>query len=85
MYQIENVLDKEKYNNLPVYDYEEIAKSMGCNDVVTCNTNSLNQELSRIMNKKGFSLIILKISENDIDSLMKNWALLVSKYTTHYN
>lgn len=82
-YQVENVLDKEDYNDLPIYDYEKIAISMGCKDVVKCNSSTLEKELSRIMKKKGFSILILKLSEHNIDSLMKNWAELVSKYTVH--
>jgi thiamine pyrophosphate-dependent acetolactate synthase large subunit-like protein len=84
MYQIENVLDKEDYNELPEYDYEKLAKSICCKDVVKCNINSFEKALNHSVNKKGFSIIVLKISENDIDSLMRNWANLVSNYTTHY-
>ena len=84
MYQIENVLDKEEYNTLPEYNYEKLAKSICCKDVVKCNINSFEKAINHSMGKKGFSIIILKISENDIDSLMQNWAILVSNYTTHY-
>jgi TPP-dependent 2-oxoacid decarboxylase len=84
MYQIENVLDKEDYNELPEYDYEKLAKSICCKDVVKCNINSFEKALNYSVNKKGFSIIVLKISENDIDGLMRNWANLVSNYTTNY-
>jgi TPP-dependent 2-oxoacid decarboxylase len=84
MYQIENVLDKEDYNELPEYDYEKLAKSICCKDVVKCNIHSFEKSLHQSVSKKGFSIVVLKISENDIDSLMRNWASLVSNYTTHY-
>jgi TPP-dependent 2-oxoacid decarboxylase len=83
VYQIENVLDKEDYNKLPEYDYEKLAKSICCKDVVNCDINSFEKALKKSVSKKGFSIVVLKISKNDIDNLMNNWASLVSNYTTH--
>ena len=84
MYQIENVLDKEDYNELPLYNYEKLSKSLCCKDVVTCTLHTFEKTLKKKVEKKGFSIIVLKIGENDIDGLMRSWASLVAHYTTHY-
>jgi len=84
VYQIENVLDKEEYNNLPIFDYQEVAKGMGCKNVATCTIDNFNEILNKYNSMIGFNMIILEISDNIIDTVMEDWAKLVSKYTTHY-
>jgi pyruvate decarboxylase len=84
MYQIENVLDDEPYNTLPVFDYEKIARSMGCKDVVSCDVSSFNRELEKHINMKGFNMIVLTVSKHEIDDIMKNWAILQAQYNTGY-
>lgn len=84
VYQIENVLDKEEYNNLPVFNYQEVAKAMGCKSIVTCNINNFSNTLKMYNSKPGFNIIILQISDTIIENTMEHWAKLVAKYTTHY-
>lgn len=83
-YQIENVLDSEEYNDLPKFNYEDIAKAMNCKSVITCSINNFGNTLKKYNALHGFNIIILKISDKIINNLMENWAKLVSKYTTHY-
>jgi TPP-dependent 2-oxoacid decarboxylase len=84
VYQIEDVLDNKKYNNLPVIDYELMAKSMKCKNVTTCTINNFKKTLKKYNLLNGFNIIVLKISDKEIDNLMEKWANLVSKYTVHY-
>jgi len=84
VYQVENVLDTEEYNDLPVYDYEELARAMKCKNVTTCSLDTFNNTLKKYNSMPGFNFIVLKISDKVVDNLMKNWAKLVSKYTVHY-
>jgi TPP-dependent 2-oxoacid decarboxylase len=84
VYQIENVLDGRKYNNLPDIDYEAMAKAMNCKSVTTCTINNFKTTLNKYNALQGFNMIVLKISDLAIDDLMKKWAQLVSQYTTHY-
>ena len=81
VYQIENVLDVEEYNDLPKFDYEAIAKGMKCKSVVTCTIDNFKKNLEIFNSKEGFNIVILKISDKEIDKLMKSWAILLSKYT----
>lgn len=83
VYQIENVLDIEEYNDLPEYDYESIAKGMKCKSVTTCNIDNFGSVLKKYNSMQGFNMIVLKISDKEVDKLMENWAKLVAKYTVH--
>lgn len=85
VYQIENVLDVEEYNDLPDYNYESLAKAMKCKSVTTCTIDNFKKNLELCNSKPGFNIVILKISDKEIDNLMKNWAKLVAKYTVHFN
>ena len=84
VYQIENVLDNRKYNDLPDIDYGAMAKAMNCKSVTTCDINNFKTTLKKYNALHGFNIIVLKISDLAIDDLMKKWAQLVSQYTTHY-
>lgn len=84
VYQIENVLDNEKYNDLPIIDYEAMAKSMKCKSVTTCTVDNFKSTLQKNNLLPGFNIIVLKISDKVIDNLLENWAKLVDKYTLHY-
>jgi len=84
VYQIENVLDNEEYNNLPIYNYELIAKAMNCKNVITCDIKNFNKTLKKYNSQIGFNIIILQISDKVINYLMNDWAKIVSEYTTHY-
>lgn len=84
IYQIENVLDDEKYNHLPEIDYEAMAKSMKCKSVTTCTIDNFKTTLQKYNSLPGFNIIVLKISDRVVNDLMKNWAILVSKYNAHY-
>lgn len=85
VYQIENVLDVEEYNDLPDYNYESLAKAMKCKSVTTCTIDNFKKNLELCNSKPGFNVVILKISDKEIDNLMKNWAKLEAKYTAHFN
>jgi len=82
VYQIENVLDSETYNNLPMFDYEAILKGMNCKSVATCDIKNFSKTLKKYNSLSGFNAIIIKISDKVINTLMKDWAKLVSVYTT---
>jgi TPP-dependent 2-oxoacid decarboxylase len=84
VYQIENVLDDKKYNDLPDIDYEAMAKAMNCKSVATCTINNFKTTLKKYNSLQGFNIVVLKISDHEIDDLLENWAKLVSEYTTHY-
>ena len=85
VYQIEYALNNKKYNYLHAFNYKTIINGMGCKNVITCDIDNFKEKLNYINSKNGFGLIVLKISHDDIDDLMKNWANLVSKYTTKYS
>jgi TPP-dependent 2-oxoacid decarboxylase len=84
VYQIENVLDDRKYNDLPDIDYEAMAKAMNCKSVTTCTIHNFKTTLKKYNALQGFNIVILKVSDHAVDDLMKKWAKLVSAYTTHY-
>jgi len=84
MYQIENALDNEKYNELPEVNYLDLMKSFGCKKVCYCDENKLDMNLNKCMNEKGFNVIILKQNKNEIDNFMKHWAILQSKCNVKY-
>ena len=77
-------MDDEKYNELPLINYEAMAKSMNCKSVTTCTIDNFKTTIQKYNSLTGFNIIVLKISDNVIDVLMENWAKLVSKYTVHY-
>lgn len=85
-YQIENVLDKQNYNNLPIFNYKKIAIGLGLNEqnIRVVKHNELEKTLNELYDKKnGFYFVILQLDSNEINLKMNNWANLVSKYTTH--
>jgi TPP-dependent 2-oxoacid decarboxylase len=84
VYQIENVLDDRKYNDLPDIDYEAMSKAMNCKSVSTCTIHNFKRTLKKYNALPGFNIVILKVSDHAVDDLMKKWAKLVSAYTTHY-
>ena len=86
-YQIENVLDNQPYNDLPIIDFFNVAKDFGCNEnnIKNCNIDNFNSILKEIYFKEpDFYVIILNISDEIKNVKMANWAKLVSQYTTKY-
>jgi TPP-dependent 2-oxoacid decarboxylase len=84
-YQIENVLDNEKYNDLPIFDYEQIFKGMGCKNINTCNISNFEKILRDNYSTPGFNIIILQIDNDEKDNKMQSWARLVGNYTKTYD
>jgi TPP-dependent 2-oxoacid decarboxylase len=82
-YQIENILDKADYNNIPKYNYKNLFQSMGCKSVLECEINEFEKKLKNTFTNNNFNIIILKLGENNIDNLMKNWGILQAKYNSH--
>jgi len=87
-YQVENALDKQIYNNLPLIDLVNVSKSYGCDEknVKKCSINNFANVLKNIyLMEKDFYVIILEVPDDLIDTKIKNWAKLVSDYTTKYS